>query len=565
MIYMTIEEIKRLKESEHKVEFKEAQGQFSYNNGRKSVLGYVTALANEKGGKLILGVKENKSGLHHIVGSRAWENEEGKLEQVIYHDIHIRVQTEVLFEDIKRVLIIHVPPRPVGKTLKFQDVALMRVGEDLVPMSDEQMFKILQEQEPDFSARICEKLKLEDLDESAIGKLKDRYAIKKDNPSFRSKATRQVLNDLGLLVDDKLTYAALILLGNKTAIKRELPQACVTWEFRFSEGQINNDFRENICLPLFRGIDEIWNLIDEKNGILQIQEGAYIRNLAVFNRAVIREAILNAIAHRDYSVTSEVVIRQYPKKMVINNPGGFPRGVTIDNLLTVSSTPRSRLMAEVLEKTGLVERSGQGVDKIFAITLSEGKMAPSYADSDLYQVSLKLFGSLEDKAFHIFLNEVQRTRKPQDVLGAEEIIALYNVKSGLYQQVKPEILTRLEKEGLVLKVSGHGSRYALSNKYYQLTSKEQRIGKRYLTSEIEQILKILEGSSLKIGEVEKSLAGSLNRNQIKYLITKLTEDNIVEIEGIGKGTKYKVQSLYNSIRGEDLSNSVLQTLRDKYS
>lgn len=87
-----------------------------------------------------------------------------------------------------------------------------------------------------------------------------------------------------------------------------------------------------------------------------------------FNEEVIREAVLNAIAHRDYTITSEVVIKQYPNKITIANPGGFPKGVTIENILTVSSTPRSRLMTEILEKTGLVERSGQGVDKIFSIT-----------------------------------------------------------------------------------------------------------------------------------------------------------------------------------------------------
>lgn len=88
---------------------------------------------------------------------------------------------------------------------------------------------------------------------------------------------------------------------------------------------------------------------------------------------MIREAINNAIAHRDYRRSGEIVIKQYPQKMIIMNAGGFPLGVTIDNLLRVQSTPRNRLLADVLAKTGIVERSGQGVDKIFKYTLSEGK------------------------------------------------------------------------------------------------------------------------------------------------------------------------------------------------
>ncbi|RLD84514.1 MAG: AAA family ATPase, partial [Bacteroidetes bacterium] len=130
---MTTEELKHLKESEDKVEFKEALNQYNYNNGRRSVLGYVVALANEGGGKLILGVRENNNGLHIITGSVAWEGREGKLAEDVYRDKQIRIQTEVLFEGDKRVLVIHIPSRPVGKTLKFEDIPLMRVGEDLLP------------------------------------------------------------------------------------------------------------------------------------------------------------------------------------------------------------------------------------------------------------------------------------------------------------------------------------------------------------------------------------------------------------------------------------------------
>lgn len=68
---MTIDELKFLQEAEDKVEFKEAALQYAYKSGRKSVLGYVTALANEGGGMLVLGVKENKNLPHEITGSIA--------------------------------------------------------------------------------------------------------------------------------------------------------------------------------------------------------------------------------------------------------------------------------------------------------------------------------------------------------------------------------------------------------------------------------------------------------------------------------------------------------------
>lgn len=120
--------------------------------------------------------------------------------------------------------------------------------------------------------------------------------------------------------------------------------------------------KQTIEEPLFIAVERIWQLINQPtlNKKHPVQSDAYIFDIYDFNETVIREAVLNAIAHRDYTITSEVVIRQYPHKITINNPGGFPKGVTIENILTVSSTPRSRLLTDILEKTGLVERSGQG-------------------------------------------------------------------------------------------------------------------------------------------------------------------------------------------------------------
>ncbi|HEY5592223.1 MAG TPA: ATP-binding protein [Paludibacter sp.] len=558
---MNIVELKLLKESENKVEFKEAKNQYAYNSSRKSVLGYTVAFANEKGGYLVLGLKDVHP--HDVCGSKAFEGREGQLEQDVYRDLGIRIDTEVLYEGDKRVLVIHIPSRPVGKSLKFEDVPLMRVGEELLPMSDDKFFKILQEQEPDFSATICSGLTITNLDEFAIAKMKEAYAIKQKNPAFLSLSNEQVLSDLKLLKGKNLNFAALVLLARKEIISEKLPQAKIIWEFRNTEAQIHHDFRETIEEPLFIGIDKIWQLIHQRNSKYPIQSDAYIFDLYAFNEEVIREAILNALAHRDYTITSEVVIKQYPKKIILNNPGGFPKGVTIDNLLTVSSTPRSRLMTEILEKTGLVERSGQGVDKIYSITLSEGKAEPDYKDSDLYQVTLKLSGEIKDKAFHVFINQYQK-KNPDSPLGVEQIISLFRIKQGFVPLVNQEIILQLERTGLIKRESGHTNKYLLHDTYYQYANEQGKISNRYMINEVEHILQVLQNNSLKMGSLESSLKGSMNRNQIKYSLQKLAEDLIVKREGSGRGTKYSLSDQFSDLSGEPLFVKVIQELRAKY-
>jgi ATP-dependent DNA helicase RecG len=568
---MTIAELKQLKESEDKVEFKAAKHNFSFAGSehreqeerRRYFLGYVVAFANEGGGRLVLGMADKSP--HDVVGSDFAQGKVGALEDETYSKLGIRVRMEELYENGLRVLVAHIPTRPVGKTMKFEGVPLMRVGESLRNMSDEEMFAILSEQEPDFSATFCHGLEIADLDEAAIKKMKEGYARKQKNPGFLQLSNEQVLTDLKLLDNGKLTYAALILLAKKEVIHAKLPQSKTIWEFRNSEAQIHHDSREVIDEPLFIAIDSIWKLINQPtlNKKYPIQSGAYIFDLYDFNEEVIREAVLNAIAHRDCTITSEVVIKQFPNKITITNPGGFPKGVTIDNILTVSSTPRSRLMTEILEKTGVVERSGQGVDKIFSITLSEGKAGPDYTSSDMFQVSLTLRTEIIDKAFHVFINQFQNSDK-EPKLGVEQIITLSKICNGIFQNLKTEIVSQLEMSGLVEKVSGHTTRYTLSNEYHALVNDGLKIGKRYFVKEIEQVLLILQGAKLKMGEVETLLHSSLNRNQLKYLLNKLVADQVLKTEGLGRGTKYIISDQFSSLRGDVLSGKVIDELKAKY-
>lgn len=170
----TIDKLRHMKESEDHVEFKSARHNYPYNGGkhtdprdrRHCVLGYIVALANERGGLMVLGMQDKIP--HDVCGSDFAQGKVGLLEDAIYETLRIRVKAEELYEDEKRVLVIKVPSRPIGRLLKYEGVALMRVGESLREMSDTEMLAILSEQEPDYSARECEGLLMEDLDENAV-------------------------------------------------------------------------------------------------------------------------------------------------------------------------------------------------------------------------------------------------------------------------------------------------------------------------------------------------------------------------------------------------------------
>ena len=268
---MTIQELKKLRETEHSVEFKEAKQDFNFAGGshnnpserRKCVLGYIVALANEGGGYLVFGVKEKKELPHEIVGTAFAEDKVGALEDKIYRHLSIRVKIEELFDNDKRVLVFNIPPRPIGSTLKFEGVSLMRVGDSLRTMSDAELFRILSERAPDFSATICEGLTFEDLDPDAIALMKAGYATKQKNPVFETLPDKQVLTDLGLVETGKYNYAALILLGKREALRKYLPNAEIIIEYRLDHSMIPYTARKEFQESLFTVMDKVWAYINQ--------------------------------------------------------------------------------------------------------------------------------------------------------------------------------------------------------------------------------------------------------------------------------------------------------------
>jgi len=561
-----LRELSMLKESEDHIEFKEAKRNFNWDGGdhkdpkdrRHCILGYVAALANEKGGRLVFGMKDHRP--HEVVGSTFEQGNLGALEDAIYERMQIRVPITEEFEpskdapDRKRVIIFNVPSRPIGKMLKFEGVPLMRTGESLREMSDAEIFKILSEQEPDFSAKPCDGLTMDDLDPEAIKVMKQKYAEKNENPGFESVSDEQALGDLDLLVEGKLNYAALVLLGKTKAIRKYLPQNNVVIEYRNDPASIQYDDRIEIQQPLFLAIDEIWAYINQPtlNPQVHISENAYIFDIKLFNKETIREAVLNAITHRSMIVQNDVVIKQSPGELTITNAGGFPIGVDKSNVLTVNSTPRSKRLAEVLQKTGLVEKSGQGVDKMFTNCVMEAKPLPDFSATDDYQVSLKFRTEIRDVPFLVYIRQEQAKRPQHHKLNVFQLIAIYNVCFGDGIEVKQDVVYGLVEEGLLLKTKS--GKVSMAKGYKKLVTEIGRNDRvngdvnspvnspvngpvNTLSGSLKEVyLIVFNNPGIKISQVAEIRGKS--ESTVKKQLTALRKMNLIEYRGSDKTGGY---------------------------
>ena len=543
----TIEELQKLSEREDHVEFKKAEHNYPFAGGQKNdprdrrhcVLGYVVALANERGGRLVLGMADARP--HEVVGSDFAENETGNLEDEIYKRLHIRVRTEELYDDKqRRVLVINVPSRPVGKALRFEGVPLMRVGESLREMDDAEYFSIISEQDPDFSSRVCEGLTINDLDTEAIENMRKLIADKQKRADANTIPLKQLLKDLLLINDDgNLKYAALLLLGKSEAINRYLPQANVVIEYRNNQSQVRYSARQEYRLPLFTAIEKIWEYIDQPacNPLLHINDLPRILDCPAFNKETIREALINAMIHRSLQMGADIFIHLYPNMVEISNPGGFPYGVNLGNILTVNSSPRCRLMAEVIEKTGLIERSGQGVDIMFTNCIKEGKPLPDYSYSDDYQVDLRFYGEIPDDAFYLFAQDICHQQELESKLNTFDWLTLHYIWKGKADAGYKESYPKLLEMGLITEDSYFG--YVLSARYLQFKSYVKTVAQRYDLNHIQTVYYVIRRNGhASMSDFVDAFDGILTRKQVRNLIEGLCKTPLIASHGNARATKY---------------------------
>ena len=246
----------------------------------------------------------------------------------------------------------------------------------------------------------------------------------------------------------------------------------------------------------------------------------FIRDIPNFNEEVIREGLLNAVCHRDYNLQSSVFIRQYPALLEIESPGGFPAGITLDNII-YKQYPRNRRIAEVFQKCGLVERSGQGVDKMFRLSIEEAKPRPDYSKSDAFSVILKIIGEIQDIKFLKFLEKVSSEKKIEWT--TQDLLIFDDIRQGKTPPAEfQNSIIRMSDQGIIEKFGrGRGVKFILSKRFYTfLGEKGIYTRKKGLDTETKKVLiiKHLENHGKGTMEELEQIFPSLSRHQIFNLL-----------------------------------------------
>ncbi len=520
------------RENEH-LEFKEARNNFHF----EKLVKYCAALANEGGGSIVLGVGDKRP--RRIVGSQAFTDVE-RTKAGLLERLRFRVEIQEITAAEGRVLIITAPPRPLGVPIGIDGAYWMRAGEDLVPMTPDALRSIFDETRPDFSAEVCQGATLDALDPEAVRHFRKRWHATTSNDQLLQLSAEQLLRDAELVTGSEVTYAALILLDTNAALGKYLAQAETVFEYRSSEapGPANQrqEFREGFLL--FH--DRVWNLVNLRNDKQHHLEGFFMRPLPTFNEGSVREALLNAVAHRDYRQGGSIFVRQYARRIEIVSPGGFPSGISSQNILD-KQFPRNRRIADALLRCGLVERAGQGVNRMVIESLTDSKPPPDYSRSDEYEVFLELGGEVQDTAFVKFL--VHLPTKQKRALSSHHYLVLDLVRRNEpIPRVYRKELKLLRSFGLITSTGrGRGARHFLSAALYNPSNEPggtsqvptRNASKRHVLALIENS----DGEGCSMADLLRA-APHLSRDQIRWLLRELQTQGRIRTVGRTKAGRW---------------------------
>lgn len=366
----------------------------------------VVAMANARGGAIVLGVADRKRTRRdavHGVGDLAAD----RLRRDIYDgtEPHILVDLEEWNQPEGRLLVLRVP-RGLPPHTTTDGVAKIRIGKESKPLTGSGLRAFLSGGAGhDPSAQVVADARWTDLDPAEILRLRG-VLRSNDRHGLAGLSNTRLVEALGLGSDNELTLAAVLLLGRPAALARFAPNHELIFLRRVDATRY--DARQDLRGPLLQTIERASELVRNRSGLTTAPVGG-LRDIEVpqVSPWVVREAILNALTHRDYFPNASVMVSLYPDRLEISNPGGFPGTVTAENVIRHAPVRRNDLLAGVLRDLGSVGRTGRGVKGIFAESLRAGKRCP-YFRGDATAVRLSLPTRTDHRFVQFLDSERQR-------------------------------------------------------------------------------------------------------------------------------------------------------------
>jgi ATP-dependent DNA helicase RecG len=517
----------------------------------QALAGEVACMAmSDQGGVIVVGVHDKESGPAAFTGSfldLEWLRK--RIYALTQPHFSIDIPEEVI-QNGKRLYLINVAPA-LGE-IRCGGKLRTRVGTDCVELDGDRAREFLERrQNYDWSADPSHE-RFSSCDPEALNAARRHYEAKNGLPA---PSDLELLRRLGVLMDGGenpyLSQAGAVLFcAYEPGVER--------LDVRISD--IENapaKERKLLAAPVLTAFDEAWELIERAFPAQPFIAGPQRRDERPIDQRALREALMNAIMHRDYRMPRASIIAVATGRPAdtfkVTSPGDFPEGVDKDRLLATRSLPRNRALADVMRALGLAEREGIGISVMHLALLRDGHAAPEiYPERG--DVICRLHGGSVDRAVRTFFDDLvgQDERFREDVrahIAITELLSRTPLRVEALAQAAQcsegeafEVLERLASAGAVERLLDRSRSFRLTRE--ARTALRSRIAYRRRGTLDEQ-WDIIRAHFDLAGEIGKpdvvSLLG-VSESRATTVLTALKKRQRIEPVGAGRGrgVRYKL-------------------------
>lgn len=398
----------------------------------------VVAFANKKGGFLFVGIEDKTKAINQefeYVDSKVFE----LIRQIQDRTVpSITIKPHRLTIERKEVLVLEVPfttqlhrtskgEYPIrsndgNRTIETYEMATIQAEKGLI-VYDQKTWDL------PISSKETDKQGMPIPGWQDITKTRDLFVrIQREKPQspYLKKNSPEFTETLGLIKEENgkslPTTTGILFIGNQKALK-ELPYNQIKYIRYYEDGTYTPfEYSGNVI----EMADACYQQLKSETKVKEFHFGLFREYIEDYPEVVLRELLINAIAHRDYSRQQIIEIRKYPNYLEFESPGHFPQGINETNFLR-KTNPRNPGIMDVLREINYAEKAGSGFDKIFTALLSKGKKLPQPIQTEnsiLLRVEADVYS---EKLAELSVLYKQTAKKDIDL---EKLIVLNHIYTG---------------------------------------------------------------------------------------------------------------------------------------
>lgn len=356
------------------------------------------SFANTEGGTLVVGVKDNGESITKVdteALDKVLREADGLCNPSVVTGSWEPVETE------KGTVYALRVPRSIELHAISDGRVLIRSGNANRPLGGQEILKLASAKSTgDYESEPVPGATFDDFSK----KMLDEYLVKRAERTKRPYNGKidDLLHEIGALDSTgKPTVSGILLFSEYP--QHWLPQSGVVFaKFvgktpRGENGLAGYSRREELTGPLSRLIEASWNLIWSEMAVSAVVKGLEREETYEYPQFAVREAIVNAVCHRDYRLKGRrIEIRMYSDRMEVISPGGLPGFITVENIIDEHFSRNPRIVNGLFQ-WGYIEELGLGIDRMVEEMEQAGHPTPSF-DARPYSFAITLKNARERQA-----------------------------------------------------------------------------------------------------------------------------------------------------------------------